>query len=178
MIDDDFFEQKINIQPQFFNENNKKNAVYNAINEYFKNFVLTKTSIHGNFSVYKSAVQCLLCTGNRYIVAIVANDSAPISSRKPLYTLNWISFQTRFTPNEEDLSKFGVGSYTHVRPENTILDDIIRLNRKTSKSSIYYCDNLPLQVEILQEDEDEEISEIGKITSALEIYSTILTFID
>lgn len=159
------------------NDNDKKYEVYKAINEYFKDFVLTKTSIHGDFSVYKSIVQCLLCTGVRYIVAIVKDDSSPLKTRKLLHTLNWVSFQTRFSEDDKELVKFKVGTYTQIRPENTILDDIIRLNRKTNNSNIYYCDNLPLQVEILRE-EDDDIAEIGKVTSALELYSTILTFMD
>lgn len=162
-------------------ENGKKASVYTAINEYFKDFIMTKTAIYGEYSVYQSIVQCLLCIGTRYIVAIVKDDQAPISTRKPLYTLNWVSFQTRFTEKPEELTKYGIGSFTVIPPNETILEDVIRLNRRTTKSNIYYCDNLPLQVEVLRDEEDEtkdDLSEVGRLTSALELYSTILSFLD
>ena len=161
-----------------YGERERKNSVYQAINEYFKNFVLTKTAIHGEYSVYKAIVECLICTGVRYIVAIVKNDSNPVTSKKPLHTLHWVSFQTRLAEDEGEMQQFGVDAFTQNRPQESVLDDIIRLNRKTGKSYIYNCDNLPLQVEILQQEDEDDLAELGKVSLALELYSTILTFIE
>ncbi len=69
-------------------------------------------------------------------------------------------------------------AYAYAKPAHTILDDRIMLSRKTTKTLIYYCDNLPLKVEILIEKENEQISETGSVSSALELFQTILTFTD
>ena len=155
---------------------NNKFKVYDAINQYYKDFILTKTNVFGEYSVYKAIVECLLCTGYRYIVAIVKNVNEPLGTQRYIHTLNWISFQTRFTDNEKEILNYNIRTFPFKKPEKTILDDAIRVSRKSKNANIYYADNLPVQVEILKDNEYEDISDLGKISSALELYSTILTF--
>jgi hypothetical protein len=168
-------------QPKSYQQNiNQKRApIYKAISDYFPFFVMTKVDIINNHSIYKGIVSCMLCDGDRYIIAIVKNDSAQVGSRRSLDELQWESFQTRYQDNDKDIIKFGMSSHSYSKPENTILDDTIRLNRQTTTSYLYQCDNLPLSVELLKNDEKdhEEYNETGTVSNALEQFSTILTFI-
>jgi len=158
--------------------NSSRIQVYNAIIEYFPGFIMCKTSIHGNLSVYKGYIQCLLCDGSRYIVAIVSGDTSPIGTKKPLNTLSWEAFQTRYVENDSDQKTYGISSHQYARPDKTILNDVIRLGRKTQRAFIYSCDNLPLQIEILKLKDDEDINETGTVASSLELFQTILSFTD
>ena len=159
-------------------ENPSRIQIYNAIIDYFPGFIMCKTAIHGNMSVYKGFIQCLLCDGSRYIVAIVPGDTSPIGSKKPLYTLAWIAFQTRFVENDKDQQEFGISAHQYSRPDKTILNDVIRLSRKTQAAMLYTCDNLPLQVEILKVKEDEDINETGTVAGALELFQSVISFTD
>ena len=154
----------------------KYDKIYNAILEYFPNFVMTKTALFGEFSVYKSVAKCLLCIGTRYIVAIVKKDNLPVGTTKPLSSLEWVSFQTRYSDDDKEQRQFHLTSHQFAKPDKTILDDTIRLSRKTNLSYLYDCDNLPLNIEIIKTKDDEDISEYGTVSSALEIFSTVLSF--
>lgn len=151
--------------------------VYNAILEYFPEFIMTKTGQHGQFGIYKAPAQCLLCNGVRWIIAIVKDDSATIGERRPLSTLPWESFQTRWTEDDSECRKFQMVQFPYSKPDGeTILDDTIRLSRETEGSFKYTCDNLPLDVEILKMKKDETIAESGTVSSALEMFSTVLSW--
>lgn len=151
--------------------------VYNAILEYFPEFIMTKTGQHGQFGIYKAPAQCLLCNGVRFVVAIVKDDSVGIGERRPLSTLPWESFQTRWTEDDMECRKFQMVQFPYSKPEKeTALDDTIRLSRETKGSFKYTCDNLPLEVEVLKTRDDEAIAETGTVASALEMFSTVLSW--
>ena len=160
-----------------FLQNDKKTNTYNAIADYFNGFTMTKTEVHGKYSIYKSVVQCLLCIGVRYIVAIVSDDNSPIGTRKMLSNLKWESFQTRSSNDDIEVKKYGLTKHSYSKPDQTILDDNIKLIKRNNFSDVFMADNLPIQVEILKDKEDEHISEHGTISSALELFSTVITFI-
>jgi hypothetical protein len=151
--------------------------VYNAILEYFPEFIMTKTGQHGQFAIYKAPAQCLLCNGVRFVVVIVKDDTIGIGERRPLSTLAWESFQTRWTEDDSECRKFQMVQFPYSKPDKeTILDDTIRLSRETAESFKYTCDNLPLNVEILKTKSDETIADSGTVSSALEMFSTVLNW--
>lgn len=153
--------------------------IYNAVLQYFPGYVMTKTSQHGSFGIYKAIVQCLLCNGVRYAVAIVEENFANIGEKRNLSELAWESFQTRYTEDDKEAAKFQIGTFEYGHPKgNSILDDTIRLNRETKDSFKYTCDNLPLNVELLKMREDESMAETGTISSALETFSCVLSFME
>lgn len=151
--------------------------IYNAILQYFPGYVMTKTAQHGSFGIYKAIVQCLLCNGIRYAVAIVEENSVGIGGKKNLSELAWESFQTRYSEDDKDVAKFQIETFAYGHPEgSSILDDTIRLNRETKDSFKYTCDNLPLNVELLKIREDENMADTGTIATALETFSCVLSF--
>lgn len=153
-----------------------KRKVYNAIIQYFPNFELIKSVNYNGFGVYKAIVKCLLCTGVRYIVAIVKNDPYSIGTVRPLSVIKWDSFQTRFAEDDKDFRQFAYDSFNYEKPNETILDDRIKVVTRNKMSQVYQCDNLPLQVEILKMKEHEDLSDYGTVSSALELFQTVLTF--
>jgi hypothetical protein len=157
---------------------NYKENIYNAILEYFPMFTMYKTNIFNNHSVYKGLIECLLCNGTRFIVAIVENDNNPIGSIKQLSNIAWTSFQTRYEENGDiQVKKFGIQGHTYAKPAKTILDDAITLTRTKENSLVYNCDNLPLEIEILKQNKEEDYAERGTVASSLELFNTIITFI-
>jgi hypothetical protein len=155
-----------------------KRQIYNAIIEYFPGFFMTKTATFGQFSVWKGVISCLLCDGMRYIVAITKDDTSPKGTKKPLTMLPWESFQTRYSESDKEQREQGLSSHQYAKPDRTILDDTIHLSRKTTTSNLYDCDNLPLSVEIIRGKPDEDLAEHGTVASALELFSTVLTFLE
>lgn len=155
---------------------NDRVKIYNAILQHFPGYVMTKTSQHGSFGIYKAIVQCLLCNGIRYAVAIVEENTASIGEKKNLSELAWESFQTRYSEDDKEAVKFQLGTFEHGHDGNSILDDTIRLNRETKESFKYICDNLPLSVELLKTREDESMAETGTVISALETFACVLSF--
>lgn len=176
-IDENIVTNNTNMNTNESVENNIKQKVYNAVIEYFSGFVMTKVSVYGKYSVYKSSVKCLLCDGGiRYVVAIVADDNDQIGTKKKLSTLKWVSFQTRYSDDDTEFIKYRLTNHQYKKPENTVLDDVIRLVRKTSNSSIYNSDNLPIQVEIIHTKDDESIADTGTVSGAIELFSTVIEF--
>jgi hypothetical protein len=153
--------------------------VYNAILQYFPGYIMTKTAQHGSFGIYKAIVQCLLCNGIRYAVAIVEENNASIGEKRNLSELAWESFQTRYTEDEKEAARFKIDTFAYGHPEgSSILDDTIRLNRETKDSFKYTCDNLPLEIEILKIKQDETMAESGTVATALETFSCVLSFVE
>lgn len=153
--------------------------IYNAILQYFPSYVMTKTAQHGNFAIYKAIVQCLLCNGVRYAVAIVEESVMNIGGKRNLSELPWESFQTRYSEDDKEAVKFQIDTFAYGHPDGTsVLDDTIRLNRETKESFKYTCDNLPLNVELVKAREDENMAETGTVATALETFSCVLSFTD
>lgn len=155
--------------------------IYNSVSNYYDNFTMTKTANIDNFSVYKAIVECLLCDGVRFIVAIVKNNNnhvSPIGSTEQLSTLKWVSFQTRFAPDDNgEFSNYNITPQPHNYPDdNDVLNETIMKNYNVSDDgkNTYNCNTLPLIVEILKSKEDENISDNGTILGALQLYSTVL----
>lgn len=163
------------IDTRYSSPANMRYAIYAAIASYFQGFVLTKTRVFGKYSVYKASVKCMLCDGVRFIVSIVANDNSPLGSKKELSSMEWESFQTRYLSSDDEMQTYNVDSFSYARPAKTVLNDNIKLERTAGNSNIYSCKTLPLQIEVIKE-KDEFISETGTVSSAIELFSTILTF--
>lgn len=154
----------------------ERGKVYNAVLKYFPGFQLVKSGNHNGYGIYKALVKCLLCTGVRYIVAIVKNDPYSLGTILPLSQIKWESFQTRFAEDDRDFRQFTYESFNYEKPQETILDDRIKVVSRHKMSQIYQCDNLPLQVEILKNKEHEDLSDYGTVSGALELFQTVLSF--
>lgn len=153
-----------------------KRKIYNAFSDYFPDFIMTKIKAEGPYSVYKSTVKSLLYDGVRFLVCITKRDNNQIGKRVKLSNLEWICFQTRFSLDDSEVTKFNLTEHQYARPMETILDDVIEMDRETEKSVIYNANKLPLTVEILKEKDHNDLSSRGTISSALEIFNTLVTF--
>ncbi len=150
--------------------------IYKAINDYFPEFVFTKVKESGKYSIWKSLVSCMICIGQRYLIAITINDRQDIGARLPLESLHWESFQTRWSENDPDIQNFNLQTYKHNKVHNTTLNDIIKLTRQNKKTYMYECNNLPIIVEIIKQSENENLSETGTVISALDLFQTVISF--
>jgi hypothetical protein len=166
----------INQGEEVSNGESERRKVYNAIIEYFPGFELIKTGNYNGYGVYKAIVKCLICTGVRYIVAIVKNDPYGVGTIRPLSLLKWEAFQTRFAEDDKDFQQFVFDSFSYSRPSNSILEDKIRVVARSKTSQTYECNNLPLQVEILKTNEYEDLADFGTVSSALELFQTVISF--
>jgi len=146
------------------------------INDMYSNFIMTKVGQYENYGIYKALVDSYTAGPSKYIVAIVPNDVTPIGGQKPLSVLRWESFQTRTTTN---LSREFNGVEVHpqayrITQENNISDNINLMDERRTHY-IYVAENLPLKIEILKMKQDDVFSSKGTVTSALELYQTVVT---
>jgi len=156
--------------------NSVTDLIRNKISNLYNNFVMTKVGQYEIHGIYKALVNSLTSNSSKFIVAIVPNDNIPIGREKLLSSLKWISFQTRTTTNI--LKEFGnitlqPQSY-HITAENNI-SDIVNLVDEKHSHFLYTPDNLPIKIEVLKLKTDDSFANKGTVTSALELYQTVLS---
>jgi hypothetical protein len=99
-----------------------------------------------------------------------------MSSEKMLSSLRWVSFQTRTT---ENIAKEfnGIQVYPQqyrITTQNNITDPVNLIEEKRSHF-LYLPENLPVKIEVLKLKEDDSFARKGTVSSALELYQTVLT---
>ena len=128
----------------------EKDAVRQGLAQLYYGFWMTKVEQKGIYGVYKALIDSLTNDGNKYIVAIVANDNSPNGSEKLLSSLKWIIFQTRMTNNiEKEFNGHNIQAQSYQIKRDNILFDTIRLQGENQGKAVYLPDTLPLKVEIL-----------------------------
>ena len=78
--------------------------------------------------------------------------------------------------SKKDLNGFNLQYQNYMIKNDSILHDRIKIVNETPVKYIYRAENLPLKVELLKLREDSEFSSEGTVWSALEVYSTIVSF--
>jgi len=164
-------------------ETNKdiKYKIRNAVRDLYSNLILTKTQdvLTHNLSVYKAVVEPLTSSPDvKYIVAIVPNIyNSQVGSKAHLSELDWVSFQTRSTMNpDKEFNGLALEPQRYQIPGENILHDRIKCVNETDTKWIYKCNNLPIQVDILVQKENENFASEGTVIGALELFQTILSF--
>ena len=152
----------------------KRQEIYNAINQYFPHFVMTKISQTNGLAVYKGIISCLMCHGTRYIIAISDGNLHSIGSNELLSNIKWKAFQTRWTENDKDEKKYSMSSHKYGKPGPTILDSQINMIKETGTMFLYECKALPLKIEIFKTKDTEYLSRSGTVSSAIEVFQTVL----
>jgi hypothetical protein len=164
------------------NIHQERKNVQNGMVDYFGDIILTKcreipssSPSSPSYSIYYARIGCLLCIDDRYIVVVVENSFPyfDIGYQTRLSSLDWTSFQTRTVqkpPRElkTQISKSG---------ETKIISSKINLVEKRDDRYVYFCDNIPLKIELLFTKNDESYSEFGTIQSALETYNCVVSFL-
>ena len=156
-----------------------------AISNLFKDFIMTKTHHYNNddfgvFGIYKARITTLTTNGEKFIVAFVENDTHQIGTQKLLSSLKWSNFQARETFdmrkefNGIDLQPQSYSSDTGF--SSSLLKDKIQLVKKTKQGYIYRTENLPIKIELLFTNENDFYASTGTVLSAIDIFSTIISF--
>jgi hypothetical protein len=160
---------------------NMKQKIRNAIRDLYSNIVMTKTHdvpTH-RLSVYKAVVEPLTSGPDvKYLVAIAPNTTfnVDIGTQLKLSEIDWINFQTRSTMNpEKEFNELHLQPQRYQVPQDNILHDRIKCVNETDTKWIYTSQNIPVQIEVLVQKENENFAQEGTIIGALELFQTILT---
>lgn len=125
-------------------------------------------------SVYMCRIASLLLNEQRYLVAIVHRDDAPIGSLVPLVDLHWTCFQSRILEGDEFVS---VRQHSYMTKRE--LGTPVHRTQVNSAYSSYRSDALPIDITLLHTSDDEyEYPATGTLASCLETYRTIIRFTD
>jgi hypothetical protein len=159
-----------------------KAEVRKAFSDVYNGVIMTKTNQwekepYGTYGVYKARLNSYTSSDSNIIIAIVEDDVNPLGTNKLIDSLPWVSFQTReMTNSKKDLNGFSLSYQNYMIKSDSILHDKIKLKSETPTKYIYRAENLPLKVEILKLRDDSQFSSEGTIWSALEVYSTLVSF--
>lgn len=150
--------------------------IRHKINRMYPECLMTKTSQHGDYGIYKALIETLTAGDSKYITAFVANDKVKVGSEKMLSSLQWTCFQTRTTNNvAKEFEGFEAYPQRYVVTVETNVTDPIHLVDEKRNYFVYKPENLPLNIQILKMNENDHFAERGTVTSALDLFQTVLT---
>jgi hypothetical protein len=150
--------------------------VRDAVGELFEGFIMTKTHQHQSFGIYKASVDSLSGNSQKYIAAIVPNDTkVPVGASVYLKGLPWISFQSRST--DQPLQEFAGFSlkpqmYSSMIKKGSALYDKIKLAGEFETKHVYVPDHLPLNVEMILKQPDQTFATEAFLVSAINQFQT------
>ena len=149
--------------------------IYDTFVEYFDDPTMSKVKVNGTYSMYMTKVRCLLSSVNRYIVAVVENDTSPLHSNEKLSNLSWKSLQTRSLTEHYNIPPYAY----HVKRTAPFSNAIMRVGDVTEKCSNYDCDGLNITITLLNTKRSYfEYQAKGTLLSALETFQTIISLKD
>ncbi|MHA2038979.1 MAG: hypothetical protein ACW98X_21330 [Promethearchaeota archaeon] len=156
------------------NIDQNKQYTYDMFSEYFNNPLMYKLKdIEDSFSMYVCKNYCLLSKYCRYIIVVVKKDNYNLNKILNLKDLYWINLQTRTIEDGPSLPT----THNYIPTIKTSLACNIVRYQKSNKKSMYLCEKLNLNIELLNTEDDEfEYSNKGTIVNAIETFQTIITF--
>jgi hypothetical protein len=165
-----------NVNSNRYNPSSITDMTRQKINDMYSNFIMTKVGQYENYGIYKALVDSYTAGPSKYVVAIVPNDVTPLGGQKPLSALKWESFQTRSTTSIlKEFNNMEVRPQSYrITQENNVSDNINLIDERRTHY-IYVAENLPLKIEVLKIKPEDVFSERGTVTSALELYQTVVT---
>ena len=168
---------------QFMNSRfDPKDNIRKAVADIYNGVIMTKTNQwekepYGTYGIYKARLNSYTSSDSNIIIAIVPDDVNPLGTNKLIDSLEWVSFQTREMKNsKKDLNGFNLSFQNYMIKNDNILHDKIKCVSETPTKYIYRPENLPLKVELLKLKEDSQFASEGTIWSALEVFSSIISF--
>tara|TARA_A100000164_G_scaffold235359_1_gene209034 strand:+ start:7 stop:498 length:492 start_codon:yes stop_codon:yes gene_type:complete len=149
----------------------KTQTIYEIISDYFENPVMTKIKNKDSFSVYMVRIKSLLLNETRYLIAMVNEDYNNIETRVSLSDLKWKYFQTR-----ELYDSYRIPEHSYL-PKNKSPYTMDLLMESTDENQTDYLPkNKQFKVSLLHPTNIKHYyPNDGTLTSALEIYKTIIT---
>jgi hypothetical protein len=150
--------------------------VRDAIAELCEGFIMTKTHQHQSFGIYKASVDSLSGNSQKYIAAIVPNDTkVPVGASVYLKGLPWISFQSRSTDHPlQEFAGFSLKPqmYSSMIAKGSPLYDKIKLAAEFETKHVYVPDHLPLNVEMILRQPDQTFATEAFLVSAINQFQT------
>jgi len=158
---------------ELLNKTGEADEMREAFVVYFNDPIMTRTNVVNDCGIYMSKNYCLLSRLCRYLVAIVANDDKTSDAKKPLSSLEWVSFQTRTLSENYDLP-----SHSYIAKRGGPLD--VKINRVsvTERGSMYNCEKYDITVTLLHANNKgaTDYQQNGSLISALETFNTVISF--
>ncbi len=160
-----------------------KRNIRNAVSTYFSGLVMTKCLQKGQYALYYAKYASNLARDDRFVIAVVSNDSQNLGFETYLHNLTWDSFQTR-TLLEPPVIGLPERSCEHIVIE--LIKSKIHRTETNERCSVYSANNLPVKIEleltqicnddICTIDPSMEYPETGTIISALITFNCIISF--
>jgi len=157
------------------NYNPDRDGIYSILQKYLDFPVLTKVKDEKGISTYMVKCSCLLMNVCRYIIATLPSDTYPIGSAMRLNDLNWDTLQFRILKGRYE----NVGAHTYNSKNSYPFDMELNMSERNEKFTSYLCENLKhLKVHLFHQKSNNlyEYPNEGTLSSAIETYSTILSF--
>ena len=170
-----------NMQQRIFSKTGEHDHVRFAIATLYQGFKVVKVAQYQQWGVYKAPVSSMMANIEKFIVAVVQNDSQPLGNIVPLEGLRWTSFQCRScTDINKEMNGYYIAQqgYSLPRERSTVLYDNVSKVVEYDDKCIFLPENLPLKIEVIKAKPDEFIADKGNVIACLEIYQTILTLQD
>lgn len=149
-----------------------REGIYKVLLEYFGNLEMTKIKSVNNYSMYAAKIYSGLINNHKYVIVFVHEDNLPINTVQTLSDLKWDNLQTRLLPYKYD-----------IKPQSYVPRRLPSLMTKIYRSQqhpdeyIYYPEDSSLMITLLpQKDSSDEYQQRGSILTAIETYSTIISF--
>lgn len=154
------------------NTNDNMDEMREAFVAYFGDPIMTKTKNVNGCNIYMAKNYCLLSRLCRYLVAVVVDNGKNNEIKKPLSSLEWMSFQTRTLSENYDLP-----SHSYVARRGGPLDVKISRVDVTNRGSMYNCEKFDITVTLLHENNKgpTDYQPYGSLIAALETFNTIIS---
>lgn len=149
-----------------------KEPIYTGFAEYFNNPPMTKIKDVEQYTMYAAKIEAFLGVENRYVVAFVRKDQKENGTAVRLRDLEWTSLQTRTLADEH-----AIPMHSYFPRRHPGIDKRIVLDKNDEKRYDYRVEDLPLQVTLLVSGKHSAYYKEGSVTSALETYQAIVTWL-
>lgn len=181
-----------------------KELIYKYVLEYFcgdsnngkdKNLIFTKVSNNRlnnrSYSIYYAKLDCMVCTEQRYLIAIVPYDMSINGNQEKLSNLKWISFQTalfsedpefkvrRIDKSGDYMIKLNLHAQNYNVNDNEFTKSVIEVESRKDDRTIYVAKKYPiLKIELFVSKKGYKNEYADKLTvaSALQTFNCTLSF--
>ena len=140
-----------------------KETIYKYIVNYFcgnKDLIFTKTGNNRlnnkSYSIYYAKLDCLVCTEQRYLIAIVPYDMTINGNQEKLSNLKWESLQTALFSEDPEFKVKRIDEYgdhlikLNIKPQNYTVNEneftksIIEIEERKDDKSVYIPKKYPV----------------------------------
>lgn len=161
-----------------------KQQFRNAISSFYSGAIMMKCKQNGSYGIWYTKPNTLLGLEERYLVAIIANCIAPLWAKNSLQNLKWHCFQTRTFAEAPVQTDIPISDIDNQISSTELLRNIVKRSSYNNDKSIYFCQKLPIQLELLHvrhcneiSEDYKEYAESGTIENALNTYNCVIRFI-